>query len=134
MKKKHYYLLTIVAALSAITVSPLKRALFFDTQMAYADPTMAYVYGSDGNEHLALYNFYPKTTQFDNPSSWSGGMGVSYDDIAANANMSHTALNACRIFETHCDNDRNNLCPLSMTGVAIVTPNGQVIQVWSNPF
>lgn len=135
MKKKRYLALAVLMlTLSVITVGSVKRALLFDTKIAYADPSLTYVYGADGSEHLALNNFYPKTKQFDNPSSWSSGLGASYDDIAASANMSHTALNACRIFETHCENDRNNLCPLAMTGVAIVTPDGQVIQVWSNPF
>lgn len=135
MKKKRFIMLAMMTlTLSVIAVGSVRRALLFDTRIAYADPSLTYVFGSDGSEHLALNNFYPKTTQFDNPSSWSSALGANYDDLAASANMSHTALNACRIFDTHCDNDRNNLCPLAMTGVAIVTPDGQVIQVWSNPF
>ncbi|MBR2396544.1 MAG: hypothetical protein IKB00_08050 [Bacteroidaceae bacterium] len=134
MKKKHLYMIAMSAILSVITLGSVKRALFFDTKIAYADPSITYVYGTDGSEHLALNNFYPKTNQLDNPSNWNAGAGGGYQNVQANLNMSHEALNACRIIETYCDNDRNNLCPLAMTGVAVVTPSGQVIQLWSNPF
>jgi hypothetical protein len=135
MKKKSIFLFAILTvALSVFTVGSVRRALLFDTRIAYADPSIVYVTGTDGSEHLALMNFYPKTTQISNPSSWSGGGGVNYNDLEAQANMSHTALNSCKVYETHCDNNKNNLCPLSLTGVFIVTPNGQVIQVWNNPF
>ncbi|MBR5159539.1 MAG: hypothetical protein IKW84_08165 [Bacteroidaceae bacterium] len=135
MKKKHYYLvITLAVTLSVLAFDSVKRAFFLDTKIAYADPSYTYVYGTDGNEHLALNNFYPKTKEIQEPSSTSGSLGVGYENISANASLSHISLNECSIFETHCESDRNNLCPLGMTGVAVVTPNGQVIQVWNNPF
>ena len=134
MKKRNLILAIMAFTLTVFTVDSLKKAFIFDTRIAYADPQITYVYGTDGSEHLALNNFYPKTNQLDNPSNWNAGAGGGYQNVQANLNMSHEALNACRIIETYCDNDRNNLCPLAMTGVAVVTPSGQVIQLWSNPF
>ena len=135
MKKKSLFLLSILTVtLSVFSVGSVRRALFFDARIAYSDPTYALIPGSDGSEHLALLNTYPKTTEVSNPSSWSGGAGVNYNNLGANANLSHLALNSCKIIETHCESSRNNLCPLAMTGVAVVTPDGQVIPVWNNPF
>lgn len=135
MKKKQLFLFAIVAAaLSVITAGSLKRVFFFDTRIAYADPTITYVYGTDGGEHLAIYNFYPRTHDYANPSEWSAGANVDWEGVRAALNMSKRALNACRVVETHCEQDDDNLCPFALTGVAIVTPSGEVHQLWSNPF
>ena len=60
MKKKHLYMIAMSAILSVITLGSVKRALFFDTKIAYADPSITYIYGADGSEHAGLNNFYPK--------------------------------------------------------------------------
>ena len=135
MKKKRFFLLALFTiTLSVFTVGPVKRALFFDTKIAYADPSFTYVYGVDGGEHLALCNFYPRTYDHSNPSDWSGGANVDWNQVRSALNLSKKALNACRIIETRCEQDDDNLCPFAMTGAAIVTPQGEVHQLWSNPF
>lgn len=135
MKKKYYYLLAFLTlCISATTVNSVKRALFIDTRIAYSDPTMVYVYGADGGDHLALCNFYPKTEEVSKPSGWSAEVEGSYGGADGSANVSHTALNANKVINVYCDNDRNNLCPLSMTGVFVITSSGQVIPVTNNPF
>ena len=135
MKKNRYFLFALLTLFfTVMTVDSVKRALFFDTKIAYADPSITYVYGPDGSEHLALCNFYPKTHVFPNPSDWTGAFGLTWAQIAAQLNLSKKALNSCRILETHCEQDDDNLCPFAMTGVAVVKPDGEVVQVWSNPF
>jgi hypothetical protein len=135
MKKKSLFLLSILTVtLSVFSVGSVRRALLFDTKIAYSDPTYVYVMGNDGGEHLAVMNAYPKTTQVGNPSSWGGSLGVSYAGVAVNTGLSHEALNSCKVYETHCETSTNNLCPIAMTGVFVVTSDGQVIKVWENPF
>lgn len=135
MKKKSLFLLSILTVtLSVFSVGSVRRALLFDTRIAYSDPTYVYVLGYDGSEHLAVMNTYPKTTQVGNPSSWAASLGVSYAGFQANTGLSHEALNSCKVYETHCEAYTNNLCPIAMTGVFVVTPDGQVIPVWDNPF
>lgn len=124
----------LAVSLTVISVESVQRALVFDTKIAYADPSFTYVYGSDGNEHLAVNNFYPRTHTFSNPSDWNGSFGLTYAQILAQLSMSKKALNECRIIETHCEEYENNLCPLSMTGVAVIKPSGEVVPVWNNPF
>lgn len=135
MKKKHLFLFALfTATMSVITVGSVRHALFFDTKIAYADPSITYVYGTDGGEHLALCNFYPRTRDYANPSDWSGGANVDWGQVRSTFSLSKKALNACRVVETHCEQDDDNLCPFAMTGVSIVTPEGQVCQLWTNPF
>ena len=120
MKKKYLYLFAFLAlTVTVATVDPVKRALFLDTRIAYSDPTLVYVDGN-GGEHLALYNFYPKTEEVSKPSGWSAEAEGGYQGAEGNVNISHTALNANKVISVQCDNDRNNLCPLSMTGVFVV--------------
>ena len=134
MKKKHLYMIAMSAILSVITLGSVKRALFFDTKIAYADPSITYVYGTDGSEHLAIFNFYPRTHDYANPSEWCASAGAEIKNLQAQLNMSKKALNACRVVETHCEQEDDNLCPLTLTGVAIITPAGEVHQLWTNPF
>ena len=135
MKKKHLYMIAILTAtLSVITGGSVKRALFFDTQIAYADPTITYVYGTDGSEHAGLNNFYPRTRDYANPSDWTGSGGVDWGKVRTQFNLSKKALNACRVVETHCEPQTDNLCLFSLTGTAIVTPEGRVCQLWNNPY
>ena len=135
MKKKSLHIFALFTAImSVITIGSVKRALFFDTKIAYADPSITYVYGTDGSEHLAICNFYPRTHDYANPSEWSGGANVDWNQVRASLNLTKKALNACRVVETHCEQEDDNLCPYAMTGVAIVTPQGEVHQLWNNPF
>ena len=135
MKKKSLHIFALFTAImSVITIGSVKRALFFDTKIAYADPSITYVYGTDGSEHLAICNFYPRTHDYANPSELSGGANVDWNQVRASLNLTKKALNACRVVETHCEQEDDNLCPYAMTGVAIVTPQGEVHQLWNNPF
>ena len=134
MKKKYYLLAFLTLSIAVATVDSVKRALFLDTRIAYSDPSMTYVYGTDGGDHLALCNFYPKTEEVSKPSGWSAGIEGSYDGMEAGANVSHTALNANKVISIQCSSSKNNLCVLSMTGTFVVTSSGQVIPITSNPF
>ena len=134
MKKRNLILAIMAFNLTVFTVDSLKKAFIFDTRIAYADPQITYVYGTDGSEHLAICNFYPRTHDYANPSEWSAGANVDWGSVRSRFNLSKRALNSCRVVETHCEQDDDNLCPLSLTGAAIVTPSGQVYQLWSNPF
>lgn len=135
MKKKRLFLLALLTiTMSVITVGSVKRALFFDTKIAYADPSIIYVYGTDGAEHLAICNFYPRTIDHSNPSDWSGGANVDWEKVRTSLSLSKKALNACRVIETRCEPEDDNLCPFALTGAAIVTPQGEVHQLWTNPF
>lgn len=134
MKTNKLFLLTLLAA--AITVTSLdsvKDAFLFCNNTAYADPSITYINGTDGNEHVALNNFYPETT-YNTPSEWQGNFGLTVPKVQAKLGMSYEALNTCVIVDTHCEEDTDNLCPLCMTGLSVVKPNGQVITVYSNPF
>lgn len=135
MKKKHYYLvITLAVTLSVLAFDSVKRAFFLDTKIAYADPSITYVHGADGSEHLALNNFYPKTNVFPNPSDWNSEAGVSTRQMQIMAEISKRGLNSNRVMETTCEEYENNMCALIMTGVAVITPSNEVIQVWNNPF
>lgn len=134
MKKRYFLFAILTVTLSVITVGSVRRALLFDTKIAYADPSIIYVYGTDGSEHLAICNFYPRTHDYANPSEWCASAGAEFKNLQAQLNMSKKALNACRVVETHCEQEDDNLCPLTLTGVAIITPAGEVHQLWTNPF
>jgi hypothetical protein len=135
MKKNIYCMLAVImAAATVLSIDYLRQAFFFDTKIAYADPTLTYVYGSDGSEHAALCNFYPRTHDHSNPSEWGGGANVDWGQVRSSLNMTKKALNACRVVETRCEQEDDNLCPFTLTGVAIVTPQGEVHQLWNNPF
>jgi len=134
MKKKHLLLAIMALTLTVFSVDTLKKAFCFDTKIAYADPSIDYVYGKDGSEHLALKNFYPETHVFPNPSDWSTNAGLSTKQMQVMAEISKKGLNTCRVMETYCSQYENNMCPFIMTGVAVITADNQVIQVWNNPF
>lgn len=135
MKKRHYYrLIAMAVTLSVLAFGSVKRAYLMDTKIAYADPSITYVYGTDGSEHLALNNFYPETHVFPNPSDWSSEAGLSTKQMKVMAEITKKGLNTCRVMETYCEQYDNNVCPFIMTGVAVITGDNQVIQVWNNPF
>ena len=135
MKKNSLFMLSILSVtLSVFSVGSVRRALLFDTRIAYADASIIYIIGRDGSEHAALDNFYPRTHDYANPSEWSAGAGVDWNNVRSQLSLSKRALNACRIVETHCEHEDDSACPFALTGAAIVTPSGQVYQLWSNPF
>lgn len=135
MKKKHFYLLAFMALLfTALSFETVRSTLFFDSKIAYAEPSYTILTGPDGSEHVALDNFYPKTQVFNNPSDWKGSFGLTWAQVVGQLSLSKKALNTCRILDTQCAEYEDSLCPFILTGVAVVTSDNQVIPVWHNPF
>lgn len=135
MKKRKLILFAIMAAtVTVLSVNTVRNALCLDTRIAYADPALTYIFGPDGSEHAAVNNFYPHTRVISNPSDWNGSAQGGAPKINLNLGLSKKALNECKILETQCQASEDNLCPFSMTGVFVVTKEGEVIQVWANGF
>ena len=135
MKKKHFYLLAFMALLfTALSFETVRSTLFFDSKIAYAEPSYTILTGSDGSEHIALDNFYPKTIVYSGPSDWDGKFGLTWAQVVGQLGLSKKARNTCRILDTHCEEYEESLCPFILTGVAVVTSDNQVIPVWHNPF
>lgn len=133
-KRKTILFATVAAAFTVLSAGSVRKAFCLDTKIAYADPTITYLYGSDGTEHAALNNFYPHTRVVSNPSDWNGSAQGGASRFNLNLGLSKKALNECKILETQCEENENNMCPFSMTGVFAVTEGGEIIQVWNNYF